>query len=69
MGMQHAAVFEIDELMLPATPDADDSSAAHRPSLGRLEAPPQSRVMNLEVLYATTDDMLPQDYHGALDLG
>jgi hypothetical protein len=68
MGMQNTPVLEIDELVLPATPDADDSGATHRPSLGGLEAPPQRRVMNLDIRDATTDDVLPQDHHGALDL-
>ena len=69
MRMQHAAVVQIDELVLAPSPHADDSRPAHRPPLGGLDATTQRRMMNHEIGDAAADDVAPKLDHCALYFG
>jgi hypothetical protein len=67
--VQHAAVIEIDELVLAASPHRDDTRANNRSPLGGLDAAPQRGVMYLEIRDVAADDVSPELDHGALDFG
>lgn len=65
--MEHAAVREVDELVLAPTPDASDERTGHRATLGRSDASAQRRMVNLERGDATADNERTEGNDGSLD--
>lgn len=66
MRVKHAAIVEVDELVLATPADADHATTGNRSTLRRGHSSPERRVVQRELFDATAAEVAAQPNDGPL---